>query len=113
MTDDRLKLALSLAAFFSIGVGAAYQVDANAPWLKLVIAGALSTAGYITGYVQTNPRLQPRTAEALLVAVKAADVAPEVKLAVAPVLAQEAIRPLKRIASLEFDPPQDGKGDAP
>jgi hypothetical protein len=87
--SDRTKEILSIFAAFIAGFGPAYYVTpdpSNGKWIGWIVAGLMSLGTYIGGYSQTNPRLQPRTPEALLDAVKKTDLPPAAKETAAEVL---------------------------
>jgi len=83
------EIALHVLAFIS-GFSGAYQLNRTATWFELAMGGVYGFVVAATMYSVTNPRLHPKSPEAILEYVKTSpDLAPEVKAAVAPVLAVE------------------------
>lgn len=80
--SDRTKEALSIVAAFIAGFAPAYYATPDPSqwkWIGWIVAGLVSLGAWVSGYTQTNPRLQPRTPEALLDAVKKTDLPPAAK----------------------------------
>jgi len=87
---DTREILLALGAFLT-GLTAAYSSDpTGANWLAWLMGGLSSLGTGIGAYAVTNPRLQPRTPEALLEAVKQTDLPPVAKEAAASALGSVA-----------------------
>jgi len=95
--SDRMKELLTPLAVFIAGFAPAYYANPEAAsWPRWVMAGLVALGAWITGYSQTNPRLQPTTSAQLLESVKKSDMPASVKAEVAAPLATEAAKPEKK-----------------
>ena len=101
MTDDKLKLTLSIIGAFAVTATDVYfnipLPERNALSLGVVVAmimsGVKGVGIYLVGYVQKNPRNEAKSAEEVLAVVKRSDLPAEVKAQVSPALATETARP--------------------
>ena len=94
--SDRMKELLTPLAVFIAGFAPAYYASPEAAsWPRWVMAGLVALGAWITGYSQTNPRLQPTTPAQLLESVKKSDLPASAKAEVAPLLAAETVKPTK------------------